>query len=100
MPEHEQLNVLRFLGRAKPVVVAAPEHDTDLDRLAALVRAQGLHPDRDGSELIVPVDGDARSVASAVNKAAFGAGIVLAELHVRRPSLESHYLTIVEGGDR
>ena len=35
-------------------------------------------------------------VALALNKAAIAQGIVLAELHVRRPSLESQYLAIVE----
>jgi hypothetical protein len=35
-------------------------------------------------------------VALALNKAAIAENIVLAELHVRRPSLESHYLSVVE----
>jgi hypothetical protein len=29
-----------------------------------------------------------------------GQGIVVAELHVRRPSLESHYLAVVEERER
>jgi hypothetical protein len=36
----------------------------------------------------------------AINKAAAKAGIVLAELHARRLTLESQYLSILEGNDR
>ena len=39
---------------------------------------------------------DPRTVALALNKAAIAEDIVLAELHVRRPSLESNYLAVVE----
>jgi hypothetical protein len=39
-------------------------------------------------------------VALALNKAAIAEEIVLAELHVRRPSLESNYLAVVEERDR
>jgi hypothetical protein len=49
----------------------------------------------------VPVaNGDAREVALALNKAAIAQDIVLAELHVRRPSLESHYLAVVDERER
>jgi hypothetical protein len=48
--------------------------------------------------LIVPVaDHDARTVAAKRNKTAGARGIVLAELHVRRPSLESQYLAATGG---
>jgi hypothetical protein len=51
--------------------------------------------------LIIPVgEGDPRLVALALNKAAIAEGIVLVELHVRRPSLESNYLAIVEERER
>jgi ABC-2 type transport system ATP-binding protein len=85
-----------FLGRVPTVVALAPEHIDDLDRLAALVRADG-HDARPGDgELIVPVDEhEARALAAALNKAAVARGIVLAELHVRRPSLESQYLAAI-----
>jgi ABC-2 type transport system ATP-binding protein len=89
-----------FLQRVPTVVALAPEHAGDLDRLAALVRADGLEPRRDAVELTVPVDEhDARAVAAALNKAAVEHGIVLAELHTRRPSLESQYLAAI-GGER
>jgi ABC-2 type transport system ATP-binding protein len=85
-----------FLGRVPTVVALSPEHVDDLDRLAALVRADGHDPHPEDGELIVPVDDhEARALAAALNKAAVARGIVLAELHVRRPSLESQYLAAI-----
>src|SRR4029453_12231940 len=90
----------RFLGRVPTVIALAPEHLGDLDRLAALVRADGHDTSREDSELIVPVDeDDARDVAVALNRAAVARGIVLAELETRRPNLESQSLAAI-GGDR
>jgi ABC-2 type transport system ATP-binding protein len=86
-----------FLGEAGTVIALAPEHVGDLERLAALARADGHEAHPKGDELIVPVpDDDPRAVALALNRAAIAQDIVLAELHVRRPSLESHYLAVVE----
>jgi ABC-2 type transport system ATP-binding protein len=87
-----------FLGRVPTTIALAPEHPGDLDRLAALIRSDGHEPRREDVELTVPVDEhDARSVAAALNKAAVAHGIVLAELHTRRPSLESQYLAAIGG---
>jgi ABC-2 type transport system ATP-binding protein len=89
-----------FLGRVPTTIALAPEHPGDLERLAALIRADGHAPRRDNGGLAVPVDNeDAKSVAAALNKAAVAHGIVLAELHTRRPSLESQYLAAI-GGER
>ena len=82
------------------MIALAPEHLDDLDRLAALVRADGHDTRRNDSELIVPVDEhDARNVAVSLNRAAVAQGIVLAELETRRPNLESQYLAAI-GGDQ
>jgi ABC-2 type transport system ATP-binding protein len=90
-----------FLGHAGTVIALASEHRTDLERLAALARADGHDPHYQGDELIIPVgEDDPRPVALALNKAAIAQDIVLAELHVRRPSLEAHYLAVVEGRER
>jgi ABC-2 type transport system ATP-binding protein len=90
-----------FLGAVSPTVSAAPEHAFDRDRLAGIVRAQGLAAAVEGERLTVHLDGrDPRAAAVAINKAAAEVGIVLAELHLRRPTLEAHYLSIVEGNDR
>jgi hypothetical protein len=80
--------------------VLEPERPGDLDRLAVLARADGHVPYLDGNEVTVPVDeGDARAVAAALNRAALAGGIVLTELHLRRPSLESQYLAAVNGNE-
>jgi ABC-2 type transport system ATP-binding protein len=90
-----------FLGHAGTVIALAPEHRTDLERLAALARADGHDPHYQGDELIIPVgEDDPRLVALALNKAAIAQDIVLADLHVRRPSLEAHYLAVVEGREQ
>jgi ABC-2 type transport system ATP-binding protein len=89
-----------FLGRVPTTIALAPEHPGDLERLAAMIRADGHEPRRDDGALAVPVDGDdAKAMAAALNKAAVAHGIVLAELHTRRPSLESQYLAAI-GGER
>jgi ABC-2 type transport system ATP-binding protein len=89
-----------FLAQAAPTVIAMPEHAAELDRLAAIVRARGLEAGRDAAELLVSVDGrDPRAVAVEVNRAAIANGIVLAELHLRRADLESHYLAVLQGAE-
>jgi ABC-2 type transport system ATP-binding protein len=90
-----------FLGRVPTVIALAPENFDDLDRLAALAQAHGHETRREDVELTVPVDEhDARSVAAALNRAAIAEGIVLTELHLRRPSLESQYLAAIDAGER
>jgi ABC-2 type transport system ATP-binding protein len=85
-----------FLGRVPTVVALAPEDPRDLDRLAAMIRADGHEPRRDDGAVTVPVDErEARTVAAALNKSAVAHGIVLAELHTRRPNLESQYLAAI-----
>jgi ABC-2 type transport system ATP-binding protein len=85
-----------FLGRVPTMIALAPEDLGDLDRLAAMIRAGGHEPYRADGELTVPVDEhDARTVAAALNRAAVADGIVLAELHTRRPNLESQHLAAI-----
>jgi ABC-2 type transport system ATP-binding protein len=90
-----------FLGQVSAVIALAPEHLGDLDRLAALARADGHEPRLEDSEVLVPVeDQDARAVAAALSKAAVARGIVLVELHLRRPSLEAQYLAAIDGREQ
>jgi ABC-2 type transport system ATP-binding protein len=90
-----------FMGAASPTLAVASEHESDRGRLADIVRAQGLVAQPEGDRLIVHLHGaDARVTAVAINKAAAEAGVVLAELHARRLTLESQYLSILEGNDR
>jgi ABC-2 type transport system ATP-binding protein len=90
-----------FIGRATTEIVLAPADVDTFLSLADIVARHGFDAGRAGDELIVAIDGaDARQVAASLNRAAAEAGIVLAELHVRRPTLESHYLRLLEGADR
>lgn len=92
-----------YLAQAGTVVVVAAEHRADMDRLATLARAEGHDAVIDGDEIVVPVEletGDPRALAVTLNRIAFEDGIILAELRVRRPTLESHYLATVEGDHR
>jgi ABC-2 type transport system ATP-binding protein len=88
----------QFLGRVPTVIALAPEHSRDIDRLSALLRADGHEPRREDGKLTVPVDErDAQTIAAALNKAAHSHDIVLAELHLRRPNLEAQYLAAIGG---
>ena len=58
-------------------------------------------PGATATDLVVAVNGhDPRHLAGSLNQAAAAAGIVLAELHVRRPTLESNYFRLLEGDNR
>jgi ABC-2 type transport system ATP-binding protein len=79
-------------------ILLGPAEPADLLALADVVAATGHEAGSSGEHLVVPVEGsDPRAVAAALNRAAAAAGIVLAELHVRRPTLESAYLRMFEG---
>jgi ABC-2 type transport system ATP-binding protein len=87
-----------FLQRVPTVLVLAPEYNGDLDKLLSIVRANGYEPVVEDSALTVPIgERDARLAAAALNKAASAQGVVLTELHLRRPSLETQYLAAVNG---
>jgi hypothetical protein len=90
-----------FATRAAPEIILAPARDDDLLALADLVSVAGVVAGRDGDRLVVPVDGhDPRSLAASLNRRSAEAGIVLAELHLRRPSLEDSYFQLIEGDAR
>ena len=88
-----------LLDRAGASLVVAPEHLADLDRLRGLLALAGHASEQGDDHLQIAVNGDdPRGLAAAVNRAAGGGGIVLAELRVARTSLEDRYLTMVNGG--
>jgi ABC-2 type transport system ATP-binding protein len=90
-----------FATRAAPEIILAPARDDDLLALADLVSVAGVVAGRDGDRLVVPVDGhDPRSLAASLNRRSAEAGIVLAELHLRRPSLEDSYFQLIVGDTR
>jgi ABC-2 type transport system ATP-binding protein len=85
-----------FAGHGEEILLSPIQLD-DLVGLGDLVARQGLDVGRDGDHLVVPVAGrDPRATAASINSAAASAGIVLAELHVRRPTLESNYLKMLD----
>ena len=91
----------RFIHEADTVLTVSAEHEADTGRLAALVRSAGFDTEEAESGLTVSLgDAEPRSAAASLNRAALDEGIVLAELHLRRATLESHYLTLVQGGER
>jgi hypothetical protein len=82
-------------------ILLAPGDPDDLLRLADVVSAEGLVAGRQSDCLVVDVDGqDPRHLAASLNRASASAGIVLAELHVRRPTLEDSYFSLIEGESR
>jgi ABC-2 type transport system ATP-binding protein len=90
-----------FAAGAEVEILLAPAEDDELLRLADIVSAAGLVAGRHGDHLVVSVDGhDPKDVAVSLNRASASAGIVLAELHARRPSLEANYLSLLEGDVR
>jgi len=90
-----------FAAGAEVEILLAPAEDDELLRLADIVSAAGLVAGRHGDHLVVSVNGhDPKDVAVSLNRASASAGIVLAELHARRPSLEANYLSLLEGDVR
>jgi ABC-2 type transport system ATP-binding protein len=90
-----------FAAQTSTEILLGPVRPEDLLALADVVAAQGFESGWDGDHLVVSVDDrDPRQLAASLNSAAALGGIVLAELHVRRPTLESNYLRLLEGDSR
>ncbi|MBW3626977.1 MAG: ATP-binding cassette domain-containing protein [Actinobacteria bacterium] len=90
-----------FVSPTGTEVVLGPLDPGGLPPLLEVVTARGLTVRSQGDHLVVTLDGDdPRRLAADLNRAASTAGIVLAEVHVRRPSLESTYLQLLEGASR
>jgi ABC-2 type transport system ATP-binding protein len=83
-------------------LAVVPEKTKDRRLLRSVLSQHGHAVKPQENRLVVDIDGaDPLTVAAAVNRAAFDAGIVLAELTPLRTSLEDRYLALVnEGGDR
>jgi ABC-2 type transport system ATP-binding protein len=94
-PTHE------LLGDVAVGISVAPQHGADRDALREVLVRSGHHVDATERGFVVDIDGsDASGVAAAINRAAFDAGIVLAELSPERTTLEDRYLSMVQGGRR
>lgn len=84
-----------FAGTASPTVTLASLDPTELLMLAEVVAARGFEAGRVEDDLVVETGTrDARQVAAELNRACADAGIVLAELHVSRPTIENAYLRL------
>jgi ABC-2 type transport system ATP-binding protein len=85
-----------FAGTQRPTILLGTVDAADLLALTDLVAGEGLEAGRLADRLVVEVDDrDPRQLAAALNKAAAAAGLVLAELHVDRPTIESAYLRML-----
>jgi ABC-2 type transport system ATP-binding protein len=90
-----------FSSRAGVEIVLGSRRADDLLRLADIVAEHGLEAGREADTLVVGPDGnDPHDLAAALNHRAASVGIVLSELHVRRPTLETSYLRVLEGEPR
>jgi ABC-2 type transport system ATP-binding protein len=88
-----------FAGAQRPVITLRTVDRSDLLTVADVVAAHGLETGRTDDHLVVEVDErDPLHLAAALNRAAAAAGIVLAELHVTRPTIESAYLRMLTEG--
>jgi ABC-2 type transport system ATP-binding protein len=85
-----------FAGAQSPSIELGPLERDDLLRLADVVAGAGLEAGRNRDRLVVDAgDRDAHRLAAELNRRAADAGIVLAELHVTRPTIESAYLSLI-----
>jgi ABC-2 type transport system ATP-binding protein len=89
-----------FLDDATSTIAIAPLHDEDRVRLAELAMAEGYDVELEVDALVIPVyTGDPSEGAARLYRLAADEDIVLVELHVRRPTLESQYLSAVAGAE-
>jgi ABC-2 type transport system ATP-binding protein len=82
-------------------IAVAPQRLTDRSPLRELLVARGHDVVVEDERLVVGTDGtDVNTVAAAINRAAFDAGMVLVELSPLRTTLEDRYLSMVGGEQR
>jgi ABC-2 type transport system ATP-binding protein len=78
------------------------EHDRELAVLRAALADAGFEVDALDDGLLVGAapggDSDPAVLGAAINRCAFGAGIVVAELHPQRTTLEDRFLDLIRGG--
>jgi ABC-2 type transport system ATP-binding protein len=87
-----------FPGAGQAEIAVSPISSDDLSTVARIADGLGVAFEQRADRLVVRADGlDPRALAADLNRAAAAAGVVLAELHVRRPTLESAYLRTIEG---
>lgn len=78
-------------------IVVRPADAGHLATLHSMVQSTHLPVTSGEGELVVTLTGDvdAAALAAEINRRAHAAGVLLAELHHRRPDLETRYLSLV-----
>jgi ABC-2 type transport system ATP-binding protein len=85
-----------FAGSHHPTIELGTVDAAELLALADVVAAAGIDAGRSRDHLVVEVgERDPRRLAAELNQRAAAAGIVLAELRVTRPTIESAYLRMI-----
>ena len=85
-----------FAGTQYPTIELRTLDPSDLLTLADVIAAAGIDAGRSRDHLVIDVgDRDAQRLAADLNQRAAAAGIVLAELRVTRPTIESAYLRMI-----
>jgi ABC-2 type transport system ATP-binding protein len=84
-------SVSDMLGEDQAVLVARPEHATDIAKLTRIARSAGYTTRRNGSRL--HVHSTAR-YAAELNRTAAKQGVTLVELHMTQPTLESTFIEL------
>jgi ABC-2 type transport system ATP-binding protein len=88
-----------LLDGAAGALVIGPHRRDDIGRLAEALARAGQRFDQEGDRLLLELDGhDTGDLGAAVNRLAFDAGIVLAEVSPVRTTLEDRYLSLVQAG--
>ena len=86
-----------LLDDAGASLTVAPRRQRDAGPLSRVLANLGHAAVQHGPQFVIDLNGgDASEVAAEVNRAAFDAGVVLAELTPQRTSLEDRYLSLVE----
>lgn len=84
----------QLLEAQQASIVARPEHEEDLVRLASIVNALGHKTSVENQTLHIFAPAE---WAAELNRAAFAAGIVLAGISTTRPSLEDTFFEMIGG---
>ena len=84
----------QLLEAQQAAIVARPEREEDLVRLASIVNSLGYKTNVENQTLQIFAPGE---WAAELNRAAFAAGIVLAGITTTRPSLEDTFFDMIGG---
>jgi ABC-2 type transport system ATP-binding protein len=91
----------QLLKTASASLVVSAARENQQRRLHRVITELGHTVSAENGHLVVDVrERDVTALAAEINQAAFARGVVLAQLHPQRSSLEERYLSMVEGSSR